>query len=111
MDKFNDLNPINPINNTYNQNYYNHLIPVMTVVGPQDVLAYDSLQDKDIRYLSPVYYTKDNTKNNTKNNTRKEERNSDIFPEQYRAPAYFPYIKNPIYSTLQPKDYFRNRIL
>ncbi len=103
MDRIDEVNPINNINGqntTWNaaQSYTNQLIPIMTVVGPQDVLVYDSLQGADLRNIAPVYYAAPNP----------PARKSDIFPPQYRTPKYFPYTKNAVYSTRQPSinDYF-----
>lgn len=73
--------PYQAYSQTYNQQYTNELIPVMAVNGPNEILVYDNLRDKNTRYIAPVYFTKQ----------KRTSSNSVIFPEQYRSPAYFPY--------------------
>ncbi len=67
----------------YKSNLYtNELIPVMSVSGPVDILTYDSLRDPTL-YIAPTFYKR----------RIKVPVNSNVFPEHYRSPTFFPYFK------------------
>lgn len=99
---------MNPNDQVYNQpydqifdhQYINKIIPVITVVGSQDMLVYDNLQDNDTRYIAPVFYAPPSNR----------PRVSNIFPEHYRAPTYFPYRKShaTIIEDTNMREYIRN---